>query len=212
VVAAITAVDALWLESRASVVVVMPCVYGVLGAAHCAYETSDLYHLGSMDWLPNVVGIRWFANSVWPRVRAGEAGARFHLAGRDSDRIGLNTTIPGFEIHGPVDDAAAFIRDHGILVVPLHAGSGMRIKIIEAMAHGKPIISTRIGAEGIPLTSGHDAILADSAEAFAEAVLLLVRDAGARRRLGGNAWRLARSEFDEAAIARRFLRRLQEVV
>lgn len=208
-IAAISEEDAAWFAHRSEHVHVMPCGHEVAPLNGAGYGPSDAYHLGSMDWIPNIDGVRWFLKAVWPKVRAQDAGAMFHLAGRQSDDLVDRNGIPGVCVHGEVDDAAAFLRDRGILVVPLRSGSGTRIKIIEAMAHGKPIVSTAIGAEGIPLTSGRDAMLVDDEAGFARALVDLMRSPEKRHALGTSAWRLARERFDESAIAGRFLAALE---
>lgn len=124
------------------------------------------YHLGSMDWLPNVEGIRWLLKEIWPQIRNAQPQATLHLAGRNFPEDILACSAEGVIIHGEVESAREFIKDKEVLLVPLISGSGIRIKIIEAMAAGKTIITTRIGAEGIQYTDGKELILANNANEF----------------------------------------------
>src|SRR5690606_18096811 len=140
---------------------VMPAGINTPDYPELGSEIPDLYHLGSMDWLPNVEGIRWFAREVWPRIRKQDNEAVFHLGGHHSEKLKLHRPELGFFVHGTVESSRKFSENHGILVVPLHAGSGMRIKVMEGMMYGKAIVTTRIGVEGIPFEPGVHGIVAD---------------------------------------------------
>lgn len=156
---------------------------------------ADLFHIGSMDWMPNSEGVSWFLREVWPLVMSQDAGLRLHLAGRNMPDWLKNTNLDGIVIHGEVPDAAEFMRSYGIMVVPLLSGSGMRIKIIEGMTHGRAIVSTSIGAEGIEYRQGEHLLIADDAGAFATAVLRLTTDEHLRNQLGRNAFRHVRDKY-----------------
>lgn len=124
------------------------------------------YHLGSMDWMPNTEGIRWLIKEVWPQVHKNHPNASLHLAGRNFPEDIQNLAIAGVTIHGEVESATDFIKDKEVLLVPLFSGSGIRIKIIEAMAEGKLIISTEIGAEGIQCQHGNHLLIANNSKEF----------------------------------------------
>lgn len=183
----------------------MPCGIRPTDYPDCPSDVQDVFHIGAMDWLPNTDGIRWFEQKVWPEVLRADAQAVFHLAGRDSDQLGIHQPQNGFFVHGTVDSASVFYRNHGIFVVPLHAGSGMRIKVMEAMSFGKAIVSTSVGVEGIPAEHLTEVWIEDDPKAFAEAVVTLLRDKPRRLAMGIAARAKAMSIFDEDQLAKDLL-------
>ena len=122
----------------------------------------SLFHLGSMDWIPNQEGIRWFLDNVWLRIYTKHPTLHLYLAGRNQPDWLINHSYPNVEVIGEVNDARAFNQSYGIMIVPLFSGSGIRIKIIEGMALGKTIITTSIGAEGINYTHGKDILIGNN--------------------------------------------------
>lgn len=124
--------------------------------------------LGGLHWPPNAAGITWFAREVWPQVRAECPGAILTVIGK-SPPAELSA-IEGVEVTGYIDDPIPYLRETAVFIVPLLAGGGMRVKILDAWCWGLPIVSTTIGAEGIGYRDGIDLQIADSAAAFAEAV------------------------------------------
>ncbi len=135
------------------------------------YNGHGFYHIGSMDWEPNIEGIRWFLKNVVPILEKNSPEIAISLAGRNMPAWLKEFKSPVVEIVGEVTDAAEFISSKSVLIVPLLSGSGIRIKIIEAMSLGKAVISTTIGAEGICAEHGKDIILADTPKDFAEAMI-----------------------------------------
>lgn len=154
--------------------------------AYAPETHPTLFHLGSLGWEPNRQGIEWFLGKVFPLIRQKFPTAEIHIAGHIPPTFRLPVT-EGVHIVGPVADAKEFMRSRSVLVVPLQAGSGVRVKVIEAMAVGKAIVSTTIGAEGIAYTEGHDLLIADTPEAFADAVCLLLENPCLIETLGRNA-------------------------
>jgi len=134
-------------------------------------STKDLFHLGAGDWMPNQEGMKWFLNEVWPLVLEEKPDAQFILAGRSWPVEISSLQKPGFTFVGEVDNLVDFMSEHGTAVVPLLSGSGMRIKIAESMALGKPIISTTIGVEGINAPEGEAIMIADTPQDFARKCL-----------------------------------------
>lgn len=206
-VIAITEVDAEWYRTLLAKdkVYVMPT--GIDPSIYPNFESKspDVFHLGAMDWIPNVDGIEWFAKDVWPEVLKCNAQTSFHLGGRDSEKLNLHDPSRGFFVEGKVEDASKFYEKHGIFVVPLRAGSGMRIKVLEAMAYGKAIVGTSIGIEGIPFENGVHGLIANSESEFADAIAKLLRSPELRAELGQNARRLIHSEFNESQLAKELL-------
>lgn len=161
-----------------------------------AEEPYSLYHLGAMDWMPNQEGVRWLTGEVWPLIRERLPQARLYLAGRRMPEEFLSMKTEGVTVVGEVDDAREFVATKQVCVVPLKSGGGMRVKIVEAMAQGKAIVSTAVGAEGIACTAGANLLIADSPEAFAEQVCRCLEEEELRSRLGRSARRLAEEEYD----------------
>lgn len=135
-----------------------------------------LAFVGSMDWYPNEEGVIWFLREVYPRIRMKVASTSFKIIGRNPSAR-LETVVasqPGVELTGRVPDVRPFLAEAELVVVPLRVGGGTRIKIPEAMAMGKAVVSTSIGAEGLHFRNGQEIRLADGSAGFAEAVTELL--------------------------------------
>jgi glycosyltransferase involved in cell wall biosynthesis len=130
------------------------------------FNALRLFHIGAMDWFPNKEGIDWFLNTTWPKVHIKFPNITLHLAGRSMSENLLQLNKKGVKIYGEVDDAFAFMQSNDIMIAPLFLGSGMRIKIIEAMALGKPVITTKIGAEGILYKNEDNICIAENPDDF----------------------------------------------
>ncbi|HPI55393.1 MAG TPA: glycosyltransferase, partial [Chitinophagaceae bacterium] len=115
-------------------------------------EQQSMYHIGSMDWAPNVEGVHWFLDEVWPLVHEQSPEITLYLAGKNMPASILSRKDHKLVVVGEVDDVVRFSLEKNIMIVPLLSGAGVRIKILEAMAMGKTIITTSIGAEGIGAT------------------------------------------------------------
>jgi glycosyltransferase involved in cell wall biosynthesis len=156
-----------------------------------------------MDWEPNIDAIEYFCERMWPRVRAAYPDAIFQIVGRNPHPKIQKLASDSVQVTGTVPSVADYLRAASLVIVPLRIGGGTRLKIFEAMAMGKAVISTSIGAEGLDVQSGRDLLLADDATAFADAILLLLRDAGLRRKYEQAAVQLAR-QYDWSRIAAQF--------
>jgi len=165
--------------------------------------STKVFHLGAMDWEPNKEAINWFVDSIWPEIQNEDIS--FHLAGRSMSSRMQKLSTKNFIVHGEVDSAAEFMQDHDIMVVPLLSGSGMRIKIIEAMALGKAVISTTVGAEGIAYENGKNIIIADSASDFSKAIVDLSKNPNKVKKLGENARQLIETQYDNALIIEKLI-------
>lgn len=156
-------------------------------AADPPAQPAQLVFVGQTGWFPNRDGVEWFFAEVLPRIVAARPDANFMLIGKcDNVRIPANLSAH-VRLAGFVTDVRPLIRESAVYVVPLRAGSGTRLKILEAMALGKAIVSTTIGAEGIGLEHGAEALLADTAGAFVGSVLHLLESPHEIARLGVNA-------------------------
>ena len=160
---------------------------------------------GSMDWLPNEDGMLYFAKEILPRIRRTLPDATLSIIGRSPTpavaRLGAE---PGITVTGRVDDVRPHMAAGTAYVVPLRIGGGTRLKIFEAMAMGKAVVSTTVGAEGLPVTDGQDILIADTPDGFAEAVVRVMRDDALRGRLESAARRLVVERYDWAAVAEDF--------
>lgn len=158
-------------------------------------EEASLFHIGSMDWLPNQEGVVWFLDEVWNKVHDALPQVRLYLAGRKMPEKLLQAKIPNVSIVGEIPDAMYFIGSKKINIVPLLSGSGIRVKIIEAMSVGKTVISTAIGAEGINCTDGENILIANTPDEFVEQIKRCIDDPEFCRRIGNNAHKLISMEY-----------------
>jgi glycosyltransferase involved in cell wall biosynthesis len=161
--------------------------------------------MGSMDWLPNQEGVRFFVRDVWPRIRSTRPNATFQIVGRNPPpAIVALGTVPGVEVVGGVPDVRPYVSSAAVFVVPLLVGGGTRLKIYEAMAMGRAVVSTTIGAEGLPLTPGRHFLQEDAPEKFAAAVIQLLNNPDLRHEIGDEADRFVRSRYTSETVARQF--------
>jgi glycosyltransferase involved in cell wall biosynthesis len=150
---------------------------------------NELVFVGSMDWMPNEDGIRWFAECVFPQVRLLIPNAQLTVVGRSppASMRRLASREAGIDVVGTVPDVRPYWERAAVSIVPLRIGGGTRLKIFEAMAMGIPIVSTSVGAEGLPVTHGDDLLIADSPEAQTAAIVSLLKDREAARRMADRA-------------------------
>jgi|694.fasta_scaffold38800_3 glycosyltransferase involved in cell wall biosynthesis len=135
-----------------------------------------LFHLGAMDWGPNLEGILWFLNSIWPSIHEKYPQLKMYLAGRNMSEEIRDINLPNVEMIGEVDDAISFMCSKAIMVVPLLSAGGIRVKIIEGLALGKVVISTTLGAEGLDCTDRKNIMLADRPDEWIQALDELLSD------------------------------------
>ena len=162
---------------------------------------------GSMDWLPNEDAVLFFADEILPRVTARVPGATFSIVGRSPSRRLLRRlgSRPEIRITGRVDDVRPHLGSAAAYVIPLRIGGGTRIKAYEAMAMGKPVVSTSIGVEGLPLLDGEHVVIAERPDDFAAAVIRLLQEPDHGHRLGRAARRLVESSFTWPSAAQVFV-------
>jgi sugar transferase (PEP-CTERM/EpsH1 system associated) len=161
-----------------------------------------LVFTGSMDWIPNEDAMKHFCADVLPLVRAKEPDVTLSIVGRaPTPAVQRLADISGVEVTGRVDDVRDHIGRAAVYVVPIRIGGGTRLKIFEAMAMGKAVVSTTIGAEGLPVTDGRDVVIADAPTQFADAVVTLLRDRSRREALEHAARELVITHYDWATVA-----------
>jgi glycosyltransferase involved in cell wall biosynthesis len=175
---------------------------------HCRTRESfdgpaAAFFVGTMYYKPNHDAAVVLARDVFPRVRAELPGAVCHIAGKtnEHDYSALNQPERGVFMHGFVDDVRPYLALSQVLVVPLLAGSGTRIKILEAMASGTPVVSTAVGAEGIDYTDGDNIVIANGPAAIADAVIGLLRDRARCFEIGRAGRRLVEQKYSWDASA-----------
>ncbi len=160
-----------------------------------------IQYIGALDWKPNIDGLDWFIDRVWARVKSEVDDAIFMVAGRNSERgYARNLVKNGVDFRGEVGSAAKYLMQSGILVVPLFAGSGIRVRIIEAMLMGKPVVATSFAVTGIPVENGRHLLLADNEDDFAGSVSRMLRDPDFSSSIGRNAREFALENFDNRVI------------
>jgi len=172
-------------------------------AVQPAHDPKTILFLGSLDWRPNLDAVGLLLDRIFPAVRAAEPLARLCLVGRRPPPALVQKVrdVPGVELHADVPDVRPFLATSGVMVVPLRIGGGSRLKILEAMAAGLPVISTRVGAEGLDLVPGEHYIAADEPEAMADALVSWIRDPRPARAMAerSRAFVLDRYDWDSLA-------------
>ena len=210
-VVAVSAEDAAWFAGE----------YGASAVSHVPTGVDTEYYrpsgdvprapreiifTGSMDWMPNEDAVRHFSSAILPLIEEQIPDVRFTIVGRNpSPSIkSLAERHPQVQVTGTVPDVRPFLERAAVVVVPLRVGGGTRLKIFEAMAMEKAIVTTTIGAEGLPVRDGDHLLIADNSDAFAAAVVRLLRDPASCERLGQRAATLVRSRFGWTRAAEEF--------
>jgi len=135
----------------------------------------SIYFIGALDWLPNQEGLLWFLNHVFDRLLSRLPDLRFHVAGRNAPANFMKKLRhPGITFHGEVEDAVSFMQTYRVMVAPLLSGSGIRVKVLEGMALGRPVVTTSAGIEGIPVPDCLCVAVADDPEQFSSQVIRLL--------------------------------------
>jgi len=159
-----------------------------------------LFHLGAMDWSPNLEGVVWFLDVVWPKIHAQHPKLKLYLAGRNMP-LELGAGLPKNVVAvGEVESAAEFMQSKAIMIVPLLSGGGIRVKIIEGLALGKAIVSTSIGAEGIDCTHGKEIMIANTPAEWAKAISRLLANPEKIPELGAHGRAHVETHFDNDVI------------
>lgn len=166
-----------------------------------APQAHHLLHLGTMYWPPNIDGMLWFVNEVYPLIRAQRPDVGLDIVGARPPQALTALNGNGWNIHvtGYVNDPGPYLERAGVFIVPLRAGGGMRVKILEALARGLPLVTTTLGCEGIAVEHGRHVLIADTPEAFARETLRLLNDRALADELGRQGRRLIEAVYDYRA-------------
>jgi glycosyltransferase involved in cell wall biosynthesis len=165
--------------------------------------SKNIVTLGTLHYPPNADGIRWFFNEVFPLVREQVSNATLTIIGKNppQDFIELAERNPGvIKVTGYVDDLRPYLEESALMVVPVRAGGGMRVRILEAFAYAMPVVTTTVGLEGIHGTPDHDVIVADTPADFANRTAELLENASLQERLSTNGRELATNKYDWQAV------------
>ncbi|MDM4018841.1 glycosyltransferase [Roseiconus lacunae] len=182
------------------------------GGQSGAEQEEAIVFVGAMDYFPNIQGARWFCEAVWPIVKTELANCKLYLTGKDPTTEVRNLAYENVVVTGRVPDVRPFVDRSRVFVVPLKSGGGTRLKILGAMAAGKPIVSTTVGAEGLGLIDGQHLLIADTPQDFAAAIKRVWHDESFAARLAQNARHEAEQRFSWRGIQDSLLREYDNLV
>jgi glycosyltransferase involved in cell wall biosynthesis len=213
IVVPITDVDAAFYKSNGANNCITICAGVDIDSSEIPYEDTNqnICFIGSMEWMPNVQGVDWFLNHVWPLIQKQNPNCTFHIAGKGMDQRFNRWKQNGIVLHGQVADAKEFILKNGIFIVPLLSGGGMRLKVVEAMGFRKPIVTTSIGAEGIQVVHKQNCMLSDTAEDFAASILHLIANKEFAKDIADSAYNTVKDNYNWSALANKLYKHLQSI-
>jgi glycosyltransferase involved in cell wall biosynthesis len=166
---------------------------------------NDIVFSGKMDYRPNVDAVLWFVDVVWPKIRQERPSTTFTIVGQKPHaRLERLQDEPGITLTGWVERVEPYLAGAKVFILPFRVGSGTRLKLIEAMAAGKALVSTAVGAEGFPVQHNRELLLVDDTLEMATAVLQLLNAPTQRQRLGQAAQQFAQ-QYDWRVVVPRFL-------
>ncbi len=166
---------------------------------------NSLFHLGSLEWEPNLQGLQWFLEEVYPSVVRRIPGVKLFIYGRGIEKVKIPAGLePNVEAIGYAEDISAAIADKQICIVPLQVGGGIRIKVLEMMAMGKLVVSTPVGKEGIQAENGKELIVAATRAQFADAIVSVMNQTELAGQIVKQAKNLIREKYTWSSIAKMF--------
>ncbi|MEQ1637208.1 MAG: glycosyltransferase [Methylococcales bacterium] len=170
-------------------------------------DAFNLVFTGSMDWLPNEDAMCWFITDIYPLVKRHIPAVTLTIVGRNPFPLLIESSQndPSILVTGRVPDVRPFMQKASVYIVPMRIGSGTRLKIYEAMSMALPMVSTRVGAEGLPIIDGEELFLRDTPEEFAEMVVNLLSDKALAQRVGQNAAKTVHDKFGWKKVADDFI-------
>ena len=171
----------------------------------------NFFHLGSMDWKPNLEAVSWLTNEVWPELQNNFSNIHLHIAGRKMPSWIIDEKMEGVTNHGEVESANEFMNNNDIMLVPLLSAGGMRVKIIEGMALGKTVISTKIGAEGINYKDGENILIANTIDEYKQIIKMLIEHPQMINSIGEKARDFVSNYYDNKIITKNLIEFYKEV-
>ncbi|MEM1319763.1 MAG: glycosyltransferase family 4 protein [Bacteroidota bacterium] len=172
----------------------------------------SLSFIGSLDWMPNQEGLRWFLENIWEKLLRRYPQLSLHVAGRNTPDWIKKIKEQNVSVYGEVPDASEFINKHSIMVVPLLSGSGMRAKVLEGMALGKVVLTTSMGLEGVDARHKEEVLIADTVEEFIDCIDFCYRSNGQLSQIGHNARQFISTNYDNLHIAQHLLEAYKSIV
>lgn len=196
-----------WRLQPGKVAISIPCGVDLRKYPPCtsSEKNFDICYIASFDWLPNQQGLRWFLNNVWPLILQKRAHTSLAVAGRHMPADIAERSDDGLKIVGEVADMKGFMCSGQLAVVPLLAGSGMRIKILENMALGLCQVTTSIGAEGFEINDGKNIVIADDPSEMAETIVQLLDHPKRIEEIGENAREMVRKRYGNKHLGKQLL-------
>ena len=171
----------------------------------CYKKPPTIGFIGSLDWMPNQEGLKWFVENVWGQIIDLYPNVELHVAGRHTPKWVKNMNQQGVVIHGEVPNAKDFINQHSIMIVPLFSGSGMRVKILEGMALGRVVVTTELGLEGIDAKDYDEVLLSNSEEGFLYNISNCLKNPKTLPAIGHSAQELAAQKYDNLQIGKQLV-------
>lgn len=216
-ITSVTEIDKQYIQSIApeKPVVVTPNGMEVKNIQPVLFEQQDIhtiFFLGSLDWIPNQQGILWFMNHVWPIILKQKPNTKIIIAGKNIPEFILKRKDKNTTYISNIPDVKLLYNHYAITIVPLLAGSGIRVKIIESMVYSKCIVSTTIGAEGVPYTHDKNIIIADTVNDFAEAIIQLMNNPDKIKQIQKEARWLAEQNYDKEKVYLPLINMYQELI
>jgi glycosyltransferase involved in cell wall biosynthesis len=167
-------------------------------------DRQSIFYIGALDWLPNQEGLRWFLRNVFDHLLSELPDLQFHVAGRNAPaHFEKKLKHPNIIYHGEVENAINFMQSHRIMVAPLLTGSGIRVKILEGMALGRPVVTTPAGIEGIPAINQKHVYVEDDPALFSASLIKLLRDTAECKRMLDDARKFVGRHFDTFELSAR---------
>ncbi|MDF2436091.1 MAG: hypothetical protein K0Q95_467 [Bacteroidota bacterium] len=216
-VAAISYGDAKWFKKNSFQKPVIITPFGIesdnnIPRKNPQPEKRSVFHIGAMDWHPNVEGINWFLANVWDDVVRSFPDVILYLAGRKMSSAVKAEGKKNVIILGEVEDAHEFMHSKGLMIIPLLSGGGMRIKLIEGMSLSKVIVSTSVGAEGVDCTDNENILIADTPEEFVNAIGKYLNDPEYLNSIGENANNLVNAHYSNNVISEKLSTFYKELI
>ena len=210
----ISDVDTAWFQNRLPQKLVKTLPFGVdiSKKVEISKHNKTLFFIGSLNWSPNIEGLLWFLKEVWNNNKLDFPELKLVVAGRNMPDELFEFADNRTEFVGEVPDSTDFMLENGAMIVPLLSGSGIRIKIIEALMNSKVVISTKIGAEGINYTHGKDIIIADTPEEFCEAINNYYNSAENSLSISENARQLIENEHNNKIVIDDLIKTLNKLI
>jgi glycosyltransferase involved in cell wall biosynthesis len=215
-VVAISEVDLRWFKNEGLTKPAQVIVPGYFPGEIVYYpdiNQGKVFFIGALDWLPNIYGLKWFIEKVWPVIIRIIPAAEFYIAGRNaSEKTIAGLKGPNIIFKGEVDSSSDFIKDKTLMVVPLFSGSGIRMKIIEGLSHGKCVVATPLAAEGLDYENKKDIHIASGVSEFADNIIELLRNADRRKEVAENAVKNVRKNYNILASSDKLMNFYRELL